>query len=110
MYEESNAILRKFWEHIDYFVRVNFVDENLEQGFYVQRFARDLTNHIWNIVQFGITIGESNFFFVGYSTSQIRSHSMWMISESSADKFTSTNLRQYFNEDQFSLKADKGMK
>lgn len=50
VFEESNSILRKYLNEIDMFLRVTFVDENLDKGHYVFPWCKDLTNHVYSTI------------------------------------------------------------
>jgi hypothetical protein len=83
-------ILRKFKDHLHRFVRVTFMSENLERGFYQQQTDGGrslLLGFIHSIIKNGILIfpagsKESGVMgcvlrFLNYSNSQIKSHSAW---------------------------------
>ncbi|KAK2861302.1 hypothetical protein FQN49_004341 [Arthroderma sp. PD_2] len=77
--EAKNRILRKYADNIDYFLRVEFLDEtgdpvffdpnaNLEHIFH-QRFA--------GVMKHGIEVAGRNFKFLGFSHSSLRSQTCW---------------------------------
>lgn len=77
--EPNNRILRKFPNHHDYFIRVQFCDENGQDvhfnpranNYYVaSRFKHILAN--------GIEIAGRTYTFLGFSHSSLRSHSAWV--------------------------------
>ncbi|EEP78208.1 predicted protein [Uncinocarpus reesii 1704] len=79
--ETKNRVLRQYDNHINHFLRVEFVDEHgdrvyydpqasLEEIFY-QRFKGVLKN--------GIQIGGRRFSFLGFSHSSLRSQTCWFV-------------------------------
>ncbi|KAI0090965.1 RdRP-domain-containing protein [Irpex rosettiformis] len=96
--ETSNSMLRRFREHEDRFLRVQFVDEDGDfpvrgetliiddnlQGT-VGVFAR-----VRRALKFGIHIAGRHYVFATFSESQVRSRGCWMISESG--EFTVQNI------------------
>ena len=77
--DEANRVLRKYGSNINYFIRLNFVDEKLQRSIWststsvVRRFKSLINN-------FGI-LGR-NYKFLGFSNSQMRSHSCWVCYDS----------------------------
>jgi RNA-dependent RNA polymerase len=74
--EIGNRVMRKYSEFSDYFLRVSFCDENFEKRVWpgnsevLKRFRKILSN---------FTLFEHEFEFLGFSNSQMRSHSCWMV-------------------------------
>jgi len=81
----SNRVLRHFHRHIDNFLRVSFVDEELGK-----LYSADLSSHIsesgrtkiyyriLSILRNGIDICGKKFEFLAFSSSQLRENSLWM--------------------------------
>ncbi|KAG2377165.1 hypothetical protein LR48_Vigan06g155700 [Vigna angularis] len=80
----SNRVLRHFHEHLDNFIRVSFVDEELDKLFSTDLSSRaqnkktDLYTRILDILKNGIIIGNKKFEFLAFSSSQLRENSLWM--------------------------------
>lgn len=79
--ESNNRVLRKYPDHHDYFVRVQFCDED---GMQVQ-FHPDTSNDLIFYTRFkkvlneGISIGGRQFAFLGFSHSSLRAQSCWFM-------------------------------
>lgn len=78
--EAKNRILRRFADHSDYFIRVQFCEED---GADVQ-FSTNVSNsHIYQrfkkVFRDGINIGGRGYGFLGFSHSSLRSHSAWFM-------------------------------
>ncbi|KAL4877131.1 RNA dependent RNA polymerase-domain-containing protein [Aspergillus karnatakaensis] len=76
--EPLNRILRRFPNHHEYFVRVQFCDENGQD----LRFSPKINNdevfaRFKSIFMNGIQIAGRHFTFLGFSHSSLRSHSAW---------------------------------
>ncbi|TKY69219.1 RNA-dependent RNA polymerase 1 [Spatholobus suberectus] len=80
----SNRVLRHFREHIDNFLRVSFVDEELEKLYSADLSSRtqnkktEIYTRILSILKNGIVIGDKKFEFLAFSSSQLRENSLWM--------------------------------
>ena len=81
----SNRVLRHFHEYIDNFLRVSFVDEELEKLYSTDLSPRTSENRktgiytrILSILRNGIIIGDKKFEFLAFSSSQLRENSLWM--------------------------------
>ncbi|KAM5566918.1 hypothetical protein ABKV19_015172 [Rosa sericea] len=91
----SNRILRQYSSDIDNFLRVSFVDEEIEKLYSTDLSPRTSTrktriyDRVLSILRNGIVIGEKKFEFLAFSSSQLRENSLWMFastSKVSADK------------------------
>ncbi|XP_061994386.1 probable RNA-dependent RNA polymerase 1 [Rosa rugosa] len=91
----SNRILRQYSSDIDNFLRVSFVDEEMEKLYSTDLSPRTSTrktriyNRVLSILRNGIVIGEKKFEFLAFSSSQLQDNSLWMFSSASnvsADK------------------------
>ncbi|XP_050275545.1 probable RNA-dependent RNA polymerase 1 [Quercus robur] len=84
----SNRVLRNFHEDIDNFLRVSFVDEELDKLHSTDLSPRassgnedrrtGIYKRILSILRNGIVIGDNKFEFLAFSSSQLRENSMWM--------------------------------
>ncbi|EQC30278.1 hypothetical protein SDRG_12128 [Saprolegnia diclina VS20] len=73
--DASNRILRQYAQHIDRFLRVSFVDEHFGP-LYGAKSPRVL-ERISSIVHNGLVVAGEKYVFLGYSNSQLRTHSCW---------------------------------
>jgi hypothetical protein len=79
--ETTNRVLRQYADHHDYFLRVQFCDEDGGQvrfnskvsnyKIYHERFKDILTN--------GIKIGDRQYGFLGFSHSSLRAQTCWFV-------------------------------
>ncbi|XVE74531.1 hypothetical protein DITRI_Ditri12bG0024300 [Diplodiscus trichospermus] len=83
----SNRVLRKYIEHIDNFIRVSFLDEELGKihstDLSLSTSVSDekrtrMYERILSALRKGIDIGDKKFEFLACSTSQLRESSVWM--------------------------------
>jgi RNA-dependent RNA polymerase len=80
--EESNRVIRKFKGQISNFIRLCFVNENMDKGYY---FNQEETNnnfilgYIFRIVSEGFSLSNLQFKFLAYSNSQLKAHSAWFL-------------------------------
>ncbi|GJY24251.1 probable RNA-dependent RNA polymerase 1 [Tanacetum coccineum] len=84
----SNRVLRHYSDYIDNFLRVSFVDEELEKLYSTDLSPRgisqnaesrtDIYKRILSILKDGIVIGGKKFEFLAFSSSQLRDNSAWM--------------------------------
>ncbi|PON45921.1 RNA-dependent RNA polymerase-type [Parasponia andersonii] len=97
----SNRVLRNYPDDIDNFLRVSFVDEDLDN-----MHSSDLSKHsssaneerltrvyerILSVLRDGIVIGDKKFEFLGFSSSQLRENSAWMFA--SREGLTADDIR-----------------
>jgi RNA-dependent RNA polymerase len=103
----SNRILRNYPEDIDNFLRVSFVDEDLdklystvlsprassanEEGKQTSIYAR-----ILSILRKGIVIADKKFEFLAFSNSQLRENSLWMFA--SRTSLTAADIREWMGD------------
>ncbi len=78
--ESNNRVLRKYAAHQDYFLRVQFGDED---GSLIQ-YNRDVSNEkvydrFKTILTDGLTIAGRHFSFLGHSHSSLRAHACWAV-------------------------------
>ncbi|XP_028767170.1 LOW QUALITY PROTEIN: RNA-dependent RNA polymerase 1-like [Neltuma alba] len=83
----SNRVLRHFHQFINNFLRVSFVDEELDKLFSTDLSPRtssseqrktEIYARILSILRNGIVIGDKKFEFLAFSSSQLRENSLWM--------------------------------
>lgn len=79
----SNRVLRHFPQDINNFLRVSFVDEEWDKMRSIDLLPRmssktDIYRRILSVLRNGIVIGDKNFDFLAFSSSQLRDNSLWM--------------------------------
>ena len=76
--EPLNRILRKYPNHHDYFLRVQFSDENGDDLFFNHRVSyQDVFTRFKNVLTVGVQIAGRVYTFLGFSHSSLRSHTAW---------------------------------
>ncbi|KFY38800.1 hypothetical protein V494_04194 [Pseudogymnoascus sp. VKM F-4513 (FW-928)] len=80
--EQNNRILRKYPKHHNYFLRVQFCDENGDQVQYNPGVSNDTIfyGRFKKILDEGIPIAGRQFSFLGFSHSSLRAQSCWFMS------------------------------
>jgi hypothetical protein len=74
----KNRILRKFPEHQNSFIRVQFGDEGGEDLFFSSKVSLDpVYNRFREVLKRGINIAGRVYSFLGFSHSSLRAHSVW---------------------------------
>lgn len=77
--EAKNRILRKFPNHHEYFIRVQFCDESGGDLFFNPKISNEeVYKRFRGIFQDGIQIAGRTYSFLGWSHSSLRSHSVWV--------------------------------
>ena len=77
--EAMNRVLRKFPNHHEYFVRVQFCDENGQDLFFNQRIKdENVYDRFKSVFRDGVKIAGRTYSFLGWSHSSLRSHSAWV--------------------------------
>ncbi|KAI0834233.1 RdRP-domain-containing protein [Hypoxylon sp. FL0890] len=78
--EAKNRILRKFPNHIDFFARVQFCEEDGQDLFFNTKVSFDL---IWKrfktVLLRGVHIAGRQYMFLGFSHSSLRAHGVWFM-------------------------------
>nr|GMD26579.1 probable RNA-dependent RNA polymerase 1 [Ipomoea batatas] len=102
----SNRVLRQFREDIDRFLRVSFVDEDLEKMHSVDLCSRpssagdvsrtEIYKRILTTLENGIVIGDRKFEFLAFSSSQLRENSCWMFASRSG--LTAADIRAWMGD------------
>ncbi|XP_048318404.2 RNA-dependent RNA polymerase 1-like [Ziziphus jujuba] len=98
----SNRVLRHYPNHIDNFLRVSFVDEELDKMFSTDLSPRNsatktgLYKRVLSVLRDGIVIGNKKFEFLAFSSSQLRDNSTWMFAPS--DGITAADIREWMGD------------
>ncbi|KAB2604344.1 RNA-dependent RNA polymerase 1 [Pyrus ussuriensis x Pyrus communis] len=102
----SNRVLRNYPDDIDNFIRVSFVDEEMDRVYSADLLPRtsaayedgktDIYKRILFILRNGIVIGEKKFEFLAFSSSQLRENSMWMFA--SRQGLTAADIREWMGD------------
>ncbi|KAI1471036.1 RdRP-domain-containing protein [Daldinia caldariorum] len=78
--EAKNRILRKFPDHVGYFARVQFCEEDGQDLFFNSKVSLELVWHRFkHILLEGIRIAGRDYRFLGFSHSSLRAHSVWFM-------------------------------
>ncbi|XP_010043973.2 probable RNA-dependent RNA polymerase 1 isoform X1 [Eucalyptus grandis] len=101
----SNRVLRNYPGDIDNFLRVSFVDEELDKIYSTNWSPRNSANderqsgiyrRIVSTLKDGIVIGDKRFEFLAFSKSQLRDSSVWMFA--SREGLTATDIRDWMGD------------
>ncbi|CCC05810.1 unnamed protein product [Sordaria macrospora k-hell] len=77
--EAMNRILRKFPEHQDHFLRVQFGEEDGQDLFFNSTVSMDVIyQRFKDVLTKGISVGGRVYRFLGFSHSSLRAHSLWL--------------------------------
>lgn len=77
--EAKNRILRKYPNHHEYFLRVQFCDENGEDLYFNPKISNDkVYDRFREVLREGVVIAGRKYEFLGFSHSSLRSHSAWV--------------------------------
>lgn len=77
--EAMNRILRKFPEHQDHFLRVQFGEEDGQDLFFNSTVSMDtIYQRFKDVLTQGISVGGRVYRFLGFSHSSLRAHSLWL--------------------------------
>lgn len=77
--EETNRVIREFCRNQPCFIRLNFMTDNGDRGFYANSFSKGVLGYIHLMMQNGICLGDRQLTFLSYSNSQLKSHSCWFL-------------------------------
>ncbi|XP_011021756.1 PREDICTED: probable RNA-dependent RNA polymerase 1 [Populus euphratica] len=102
----SSRVLRKYPDDIDNFLRVSFVDEDLDKLLStnispktfsaIEGRQTSIYQRILSVQRNGITIGSKKFEFLGFSQSQLRESSLWMFA--SRPGLTAADIREWMGD------------
>ncbi|KAK3684108.1 RNA dependent RNA polymerase-domain-containing protein [Podospora appendiculata] len=77
--EAKNRVLRKFPDHQDHFLRIQFSDEDGRDLFFNSRVSLEMIYDRFKVVLgSGIPIAGRIYSFLGFSHSSLRAHSLWL--------------------------------
>ncbi|XP_058724418.1 RNA-dependent RNA polymerase 1 [Vicia villosa] len=100
----SNRVLRHFHEHIDNFLRVSFVDEEMDKLYSADLSTRiseigktEIYCRILSILRNGLDIGGRKFEFLAFSSSQLRENSLWMFARTTTG-VTANSIREWMGD------------
>ncbi|GAU20395.1 hypothetical protein TSUD_12130 [Trifolium subterraneum] len=100
----SNRVLRQFHEHIDNFLRVSFVDEELDKLYSADLSTRisehrrsEIYDRILSILRNGLDISGKKFEFLAFSSSQLRENSLWMFARTPTG-LTADSIREWMGD------------
>ncbi|KAF3766441.1 RdRP-domain-containing protein [Cryphonectria parasitica EP155] len=118
--EVKNRILRKYPKHHEYFLRVQFCDENGQDLFYNAKVdLAEVWDRFKHVFSTGIQIAGRIYGFLGFSHSSLRSHSTWFRTNFSIIKALgqfskirsparcAARIGQAFSETPFSISLDE---
>jgi len=79
--ETKNRVLRKYSDHLEYFLRVQFCDEDGEQVRFDPRTSNDDIFYVRfkKVLEDGIDIAGRKYGFLGFSHSSLRSQTCWFM-------------------------------
>lgn len=79
--ETKNRVLRQHIDHINHFLRVEFVDETGDPLYFDPRSSQEEIYHgrFKGVLKQGIKIGERHFSFLGFSHSSLRNQTCWFV-------------------------------
>ncbi|EGE83653.2 RNA-dependent RNA polymerase, variant 2 [Blastomyces dermatitidis ATCC 18188] len=85
--ESKNRVLRRYANHVDHFLRVEFMDESGDPVRYDPRASIDLIfqQRFKGVLKNGINIAGRKFEFLGFSHSSLRSQTCWFVAPFYAD-------------------------
>lgn len=101
----SNRVLRNYSDYIDNFLRITFVDEDLDKIHSTDLSRRTsafgdkktrIFSRILSTLKDGIVIGSKKFEFLAFSSSQLRENSAWMFA--STDGCTASDIRSWMGD------------
>jgi hypothetical protein len=92
--EAKNRLLRRFPDHTEYFIRVQFCEEDGSDLRFNFKVSNDrVYQRFTDVFKNGINIGGRVYGFLGFSHSSLRSHSAWFV----APFFHEGTLQTYFS-------------
>lgn len=102
----SNRVLRRYPDYLDNFLRVSFVDEELDKMYSTELSPRasssledgktKIFKRILSVLRDGITIGDKKFEFLAYSSSQLRENAAWMFAP--RDGLNASRIRRWMGD------------
>ncbi|TYK30517.1 putative RNA-dependent RNA polymerase 1 [Cucumis melo var. makuwa] len=103
----SNRVVRRFIGDIDNFLRVSFVDEELDKLHSIDLAPRSSSpenstkrtrvyDRVVSVLKNGIVIGDKKFEFLAFSASQLRENSFWMFA--SREGLSAADIREWMGD------------
>ncbi|KAL0541822.1 hypothetical protein IC582_021886 [Cucumis melo] len=102
----SNRVVRRFIDDIDNFLRVSFVDEELDKLHSIDLAPRSSSpenntrtrvyDRVVSVLKNGIVIGDKKFEFLAFSASQLRENSFWMFA--SRKGLSAADIREWMGD------------
>ncbi|PON45920.1 RNA-dependent RNA polymerase-type, partial [Parasponia andersonii] len=97
----SNRVLRNYSDDVDNFLRVSFSDEDFDKLRWAalsthSRRPTRIYERILSVLRDGIVIGDKNFEFLGFSSSQLKENSAWMFA--SREGLTVEDIRNWMGD------------
>ncbi|XP_076926633.1 putative RNA-dependent RNA polymerase 1 [Bidens hawaiensis] len=101
----SNRVLRHYSDYIDNFIRVSFLDEELEKLYSTDLAPKvgrngetrtEIYRRVLSILRNGIVIGDKKFEFLAFSSSQLRESSAWMFA--STGRLNAADIRNWMGD------------
>ncbi|KAH6651893.1 RNA dependent RNA polymerase-domain-containing protein [Truncatella angustata] len=92
--DTKNRVLRKFEDNSDYFVRVQFCDEDGQDIQFNVKVSNEIVyNRFQSLLDNGTQVGGRKYDFLGFSHSSLRAHSAWLM----APFIHNQSMQTYFN-------------
>ncbi|KAL4575651.1 hypothetical protein LXL04_022502 [Taraxacum kok-saghyz] len=99
----SNRVLRHYADYMDNFIRVSFLDEELEKLYSTDLSPRasgenrtGIYRRVLSVLKNGILIGDKKFEFLAFSSSQLRDNSAWMFA--STGRINAASIREWMGD------------
>ncbi|XP_076914711.1 putative RNA-dependent RNA polymerase 1 [Bidens hawaiensis] len=96
----SNRVLRHYSDYIDNFLRVSFLDEELQKLYSTDLSTKvgrtAIYRRVLSILRNGIVIGNKKFEFLAFSSSQLRDNSAWMFA--STGRLNAAEIRNWMGD------------
>jgi RNA-dependent RNA polymerase len=80
VWTNTNRVIRHYWDERHRFLPVTFVDEDGGQISLEASSSDSIKQRIANLLKFGVNVGGRKFYFLSYSSSQLKRHSCWLYS------------------------------
>jgi hypothetical protein len=98
MAQQSNKVLRdeRYKNHSADFLRVNFVNEHLQKGYYSGKRYLYKLGHIHQIMSQGFYFSDQKYHFLSYTNSQLSTHSTWFLKKDNTRNFSNESIIEGF--------------
>ncbi|KAL7275453.1 hypothetical protein RUND412_001605 [Rhizina undulata] len=101
--EFTNRVVRHYAEHVDRFLRVQFMDEKSQASFFCYRInstdkmtMHEVFSRIKHALDNGVKIGELHYEFLAFGNSQIREHGAYFFAPT--DHITAADIRRWMGD------------